>query len=140
MANATEVKQDATALQTVTADQVFSVLKANPEIRAAVYAIGTVVNSMPESLDTLMNAAFRCQSEYGNETKFREAFLEAAIIAQTKYVARNATVTWEALITKCQRTHKSLNYDQAVTFLLESPAKAQHALSEFGQAVIKRLR
>jgi ribonuclease HII len=84
---------------------------------AATKNIETIVNNLPEALDSLLRDGFTCQAEFRNETDYRVATLGDAILAQVKAQARGAVVTWDAAIAKCQKLHKEFNREQAIAFL-----------------------
>lgn len=105
------------------------------------YTIETIVNNLPENLDALMHQAFTVQGTYTNETDFRVAFLDDAVLAQVKYVARGTVVTYEAGIKKAQKLNKKLNWEQAVEKLRKVPAgKRQEELKVLAEALILELK
>ena len=100
------------------------------------YAIETVVNNLPEALDSLMHKAYQCQDEFSNETDFRVAFMGDSFLAQAKSIARSAVVQWDAAIAKCQKLHKEFNREQAIDYLRKTNSgKSRMAIATTAEAV-----
>jgi hypothetical protein len=123
------------------AEQILAVLKANADVREIIFSQESIVNNLSEYQDKLANLAFECQFMHKNETKFRKEFLNDAILAQTKMVARNATVKWNGEVAKYQRIHKELSWDAAVEEMCEFELYSNlRAKSEFAEKVVQRLK
>jgi hypothetical protein len=84
------------------------------------YKIETIVNNLPERQDYLLHRGFLCQYEFSNETDYRVATLEAAILAQIKADARESLAKWARAIGKCQELHEEFNRAQAVACVLKT--------------------
>ena len=104
------------------------------------YALGTVVNNLPEELNAKLSKAFEMQREYVNETDCRIAFIGDAIDAHLKYKARAQVNAWEAIISKCQKLHKEFNREQAIDFLRKTrTGKEMEELAAVAAAVLQEL-
>jgi hypothetical protein len=104
------------------------------------YAVETIVNNLPEREDYLFHRGFLCQYEFANETDYRVATLQEAILDKVKADAREAMAKWNRAIGKCQEIHAEFNRDQAIANLLKTDTgKKLERTSKVGAEVKQEL-